>query len=112
MKDRKRDEESSEAKADGEKERGEAGSDAQHVGMVRANPKFTPEASNIRLFGPGVIDDTKAKTIRRGYGLGSRCRFPSRGIAPATAFGGYIPCGPRFIAATPVRQISTSRVAA
>lgn len=28
--------------------------------MVRLNPKFTPEANNIKLFGPGVTDVTKA----------------------------------------------------
>jgi hypothetical protein len=32
--------------------------------MVKRIPKFTPEASNIMLFGPGVIEETKAKPIR------------------------------------------------
>ncbi|GAA0830161.1 hypothetical protein GCM10009080_05930 [Cupriavidus pauculus] len=30
-------------------------------GTVRRNPKFTPEASSMVLFGPGVIDDTSTK---------------------------------------------------
>ncbi len=30
-------------------------------GIVRTNPKFTPDAISIRLFGPGVIEDTNAK---------------------------------------------------
>src|SRR5262245_64803638 len=30
-------------------------------GRVRLKPNTTPEADNIRLFGPGVIDDTNAK---------------------------------------------------
>ena len=27
-------------------------------------PKFVPDAINIILFGPGVIEDTKAKTLK------------------------------------------------
>jgi hypothetical protein len=30
--------------------------------MVRRKPKFTPDANNIILFGPGVIDVVKAKS--------------------------------------------------
>jgi len=30
-------------------------------GNVRLKPKLAPDAINIRLFGPGVIDETKAK---------------------------------------------------
>jgi hypothetical protein len=30
-------------------------------GKVRRKPKFMPDVINIRLFGPGVIEDTKAK---------------------------------------------------
>jgi hypothetical protein len=33
-------------------------------GSDRANPKFVPEAITIRLLGPGVTDDTKAKSVR------------------------------------------------
>jgi hypothetical protein len=33
-------------------------------GMLRRTPKFIPDASSIRLFGPGVIEVTKAKTMR------------------------------------------------
>ncbi len=31
-------------------------------GIVRRNPKFTPDASSIMLFGPGVIEVANAKT--------------------------------------------------
>jgi hypothetical protein len=34
-------------------------------GTVRRNPKFTPEASSMVLFGPGVIDDTSTKAQTR-----------------------------------------------
>jgi hypothetical protein len=30
-------------------------------GIVRAKPKFVPDVMSIRLLGPGVIEDTKAK---------------------------------------------------
>jgi hypothetical protein len=30
-------------------------------GIVRRQPKATPDAASIKLFGPGVIDETKAK---------------------------------------------------
>lgn len=33
-------------------------------GTVRRNPKFAPEANSIMMFGPGVIDDTKANWTR------------------------------------------------
>ncbi|GHF00213.1 hypothetical protein GCM10016455_21400 [Aliiroseovarius zhejiangensis] len=33
-------------------------------GIVRWNPKLAPEAISIRLFGPGVIDETKAKATK------------------------------------------------
>ena len=29
-------------------------------GMVRTKPKFTPDASSMKLFGPGVTEVTKA----------------------------------------------------
>ena len=32
-------------------------------GIVRLRPKFAPDAISIRLFGPGVIEDTKANAI-------------------------------------------------
>jgi hypothetical protein len=32
-------------------------------GTVRRMPKFTPEANSIMLFGPGVTEVTKAKTM-------------------------------------------------
>jgi hypothetical protein len=33
-------------------------------GSVRPNPYFTPDVINIRLFGPGVIEATKANAAR------------------------------------------------
>lgn len=33
-------------------------------GTVRRNPKFTPDASNKTLLGPGVTDVTKANVIK------------------------------------------------
>ena len=33
-------------------------------GTVLRSPKLAPEAINIRLFGPGVMDETKAKSAR------------------------------------------------
>jgi hypothetical protein len=33
-------------------------------GIVFLKPKFVPDAINIILFGPGVIEDTKAKTLK------------------------------------------------
>ena len=33
-------------------------------GMVFFIPKFVPDAMSIRLFGPGVIEPTKAKAIK------------------------------------------------
>jgi len=33
-------------------------------GMDRQNPKFAPDAITIRLLGPGVIEETKAKPVR------------------------------------------------
>ena len=39
-------------------------------GMVRFTPKFAPDAISIRLFGPGVIEETKqkvAKAIKISY---------------------------------------------
>jgi hypothetical protein len=33
-------------------------------GMVRRTPKFTPEASNMVLLGPGVIEETKANSTK------------------------------------------------
>jgi hypothetical protein len=36
-------------------------------GKVARTPKFTPEASNIMLFGPGVTDVTKAKTAMEAH---------------------------------------------
>lgn len=43
-------------------------------GIVRLNPKLTPEANNIKLFGPGVTEVTKAKMksamkVENGNGL-------------------------------------------
>ena len=32
--------------------------------MLRRTPKFTPEASNIILLGPGVTEVTKAKAMK------------------------------------------------
>jgi hypothetical protein len=32
--------------------------------MVALNPKFTPDARSIMLFGPGVTEVTKAKPIK------------------------------------------------
>jgi hypothetical protein len=32
-------------------------------GIVRRKPKFTPDANSIVLFGPGVIDITKANVV-------------------------------------------------
>jgi len=32
--------------------------------MVRTNPKFVPDAISIRLFGPGVIEETNANAAR------------------------------------------------
>ena len=33
-------------------------------GIVRTKPKFVPDVMSMRLFGPGVIEDTKAKATR------------------------------------------------
>ena len=33
-------------------------------GRVLRKPKFVPDASNIKLFGPGVMLETKEKAIR------------------------------------------------
>ncbi|MNG20302.1 hypothetical protein D3C84_1045450 [compost metagenome] len=33
-------------------------------GIERRTPKFTPEASNMVLLGPGVIEDTKANSTK------------------------------------------------
>ena len=33
-------------------------------GTVRQKPKFTPDASSMKLFGPGVIELTKLYTSR------------------------------------------------
>ncbi|MNH27651.1 hypothetical protein D3C79_877730 [compost metagenome] len=33
-------------------------------GIVRLKPKFTPEASNMVLFGPGVIEVTRANRAK------------------------------------------------
>jgi hypothetical protein len=32
--------------------------------MVCLNPKFAPEFINIKLFGPGVMEDTNAKIVK------------------------------------------------
>jgi hypothetical protein len=41
-------------------------------GMVRAKPKFTPEAVSMMLLGPGVIEVTKANdTSARNASMGS-----------------------------------------
>jgi NAD(P)H-dependent flavin oxidoreductase YrpB (nitropropane dioxygenase family) len=45
-------------------------------GTVRAKPKFTPDAISIRLFGPGVIEDTKAKAasaVISSHVMAQRC---------------------------------------
>ena len=33
-------------------------------GRVRRKPKFTPDASSIMLLGPGVAEETKAKSMK------------------------------------------------
>ncbi|MOA23714.1 hypothetical protein D3C78_1443530 [compost metagenome] len=33
-------------------------------GIERRTPKFTPEASSMVLFGPGVMEDTKANSTK------------------------------------------------
>ncbi|MNU05283.1 hypothetical protein D3C72_2500210 [compost metagenome] len=33
-------------------------------GMVRRTPKFTPDASSMVLLGPGVMEETKANSMK------------------------------------------------
>ncbi|GAA0264499.1 hypothetical protein GCM10009086_20380 [Pseudomonas rhodesiae] len=52
-------------------------------GMERRKPKFTPEASNIVLFGPGVIEETKANSTKADNKLLDMtiARYPDKGGA-------------------------------
>jgi hypothetical protein len=34
-------------------------------GTVRRSPKFAPEANSMTLFGPGVMEEAKAKRMKR-----------------------------------------------
>jgi hypothetical protein len=45
-------------------------------GRVRRKPKFAPDASNIMLFGPGVIDDTK-QNVASAKSIASLMRYTS-----------------------------------
>ena len=47
-------------------------------GKVRFRPKFAPEAISMRLFGPGVIDDTRANPARPQSSVGLIDDFPKR----------------------------------
>ncbi|EHK56045.1 hypothetical protein MAXJ12_16978 [Mesorhizobium alhagi CCNWXJ12-2] len=47
-------------------------------GTVRQNPKFTPDASSMKLFGPGVTEVTKAKTSRARKASGDMNLFIHR----------------------------------
>jgi hypothetical protein len=50
-------------------------------GIVRANPKFTPDAKSIMLFGPGVIEVVKANRTRARK-VSSGIRTPERQSDP------------------------------
>jgi hypothetical protein len=51
-------------------------------GIDRRNPKFTPDASNMVLLGPGVIEDTKANSTKADNRLVDMniTRHPNAGV--------------------------------